>query len=117
MKTLPQTPLVLLLAYSLVLVVSGARATCPSDSAQLRRLLATLPSVSVNTASVPATSLYPKLPALFAFGDGDFDVGNVMLLGRDNSTGAYPYGSSFYNITGRESDGRIMPDFFGEYSC
>ncbi|GAQ78102.1 hypothetical protein KFL_000080060 [Klebsormidium nitens] len=114
MEKLSRCLLALLPAFSLLLVAPNIHASCPSESAQLRRLLVTSPSVAVNTASVPATSLYPKLPALFAFGDGDFDVGNVLLLGRDDSTGAYPYGLSFYNITGRESDGRIIPDFFAE---
>jgi hypothetical protein len=79
----------------------------------MRHLLQTRP-VSVRTSTKPANSLYPNTPALFAFGDGDYDVGNVLFMGRDLSTNAYPYGSSFYNITGRNSDGRIIPDFLGE---
>jgi hypothetical protein len=83
------------------------------DTRQMRQLLQTRP-VSVRTSTKPANSLYPNTPALFAFGDGDYDVGNVLFMGRDLSTDSYPYGSSFYNITGRNSDGRIIPDFFGE---
>lgn len=66
------------------------------------------------SASGPPYSLYPSVPALFSFGDGGQDVGNVLYLGHDNSTKHYPYGTSFYNLTGRISDGRVFADFFGE---
>ncbi|WCJ39320.1 GDSL lipase [Euphorbia peplus] len=55
--------------------------------------------------------------ALFIFGDSLFDVGNNNYLknpiGLANFT---PYGSTYFHYpSGRFSDGRLIPDFIGEY--
>jgi hypothetical protein len=86
----------------------------PRNLATLNIPGTTIPQVPIQSASGPPYSLYPNIPALFAFGDGGQDVGNVLYLGHDMSTAHYPFGKSFYNLTGRFSDGRVFSDFFGE---
>ncbi|GAQ78308.1 hypothetical protein KFL_000110050 [Klebsormidium nitens] len=115
-------PKVSIAALILVLVTSlfGPASTLPN-----RELLADVsfptgsaPSLlstnAFQSASGPPYSLYPSVPALFSFGDGGQDVGNVLYLGHDNSTKHYPFGTSFYNLTGRFSDGRVFADFFAQ---
>ncbi|XP_049387956.1 GDSL esterase/lipase 5-like [Solanum stenotomum] len=58
-------------------------------------------------------------PALFVFGDSIFDPGNNNYI---NTTATFqanylPYGESFFKYpTGRNSNGRLIPDFISEYA-
>ncbi|KAK4780972.1 hypothetical protein SAY87_017078 [Trapa incisa] len=55
---------------------------------------------------------------LFVFGDSLFDGGNGMIHNDANySIGHYPYGYTYFSsASGRVCDGRIVPDFIGEYA-
>jgi hypothetical protein len=63
--------------------------------------------------------LYPYMPALFAFGDSDFDAGNNLYLNLTayKATKYPPYGESYFGIRGRFCDGRLIPDFLGKQTC
>lgn len=56
--------------------------------------------------------------ALFVFGDSLFDVGNNNYINTtaDNQANYSPYGETFFKYpTGRFSDGRVIPDFIGNF--
>ncbi|TMW84503.1 hypothetical protein EJD97_025044 [Solanum chilense] len=57
--------------------------------------------------------------ALFMFGDSLFDAGNNNYINTTASFQAnyFPYGESFFKYpTGRNSNGRLIPDFIAEYA-
>nr|XP_004242242.1 GDSL esterase/lipase 5-like [Solanum lycopersicum] len=57
--------------------------------------------------------------ALFVFGDSLFDAGNNNYINTTASFQAnyFPYGESFFKYpTGRNSNGRLIPDFIAEYA-
>lgn len=56
---------------------------------------------------------------LFVFGDSLYDVGNNNYINTTTISQANfpPYGQTFFKFpTGRFSDGRVIPDFIGEYA-
>ena len=58
--------------------------------------------------------------ALFVFGDSIFDPGNNNYINTIASFQAnyFPYGESFFKYpTGRNSNGRLIPDFIGKFIC
>ncbi|KAF7843659.1 GDSL esterase/lipase 5 [Senna tora] len=58
-------------------------------------------------------------PALFVFGSSIFDIGNNNYINTTslNRANFWPYGETFFRYpTGRFSDGRLIPDFIGEYA-
>ena len=60
-----------------------------------------------------------KRLAFFIFGDSLFDPGNNNFINttEDFRANFTPYGESFFKTpTGRFSDGRLVPDFVGNYS-
>ncbi|KAK2970018.1 hypothetical protein RJ640_008358, partial [Escallonia rubra] len=64
------------------------------------------------------TDIVKHVP-LFIFGDSFLDTGNNNYINTSiNFRGNFwPYGESFFKYpTGRESDGRIIPDFIAEYA-
>ncbi|XP_015078865.1 GDSL esterase/lipase 2-like [Solanum pennellii] len=61
----------------------------------------------------------PHQTALFVFGDSIFDPGNNNYINTIASFQAnyFPYGESFFKYpTGRNSNGRLIPDFIAEYA-
>lgn len=53
--------------------------------------------------------------SLFIFGDSFFDSGNNNYINTTAKANYYPYGETFFKYpTGRFSDGRLLPDFFGK---
>lgn len=57
-----------------------------------------------------------QTPALFVFGDSVFDPGNNNYINTTTNfqENYLPYGESFFKYpTGRNSDGRLIPDFIG----
>ncbi|KAG5601755.1 hypothetical protein H5410_033125 [Solanum commersonii] len=61
----------------------------------------------------------PHQAALFVFGDSVFDPGNNNYVNTVASLQAnyFPYGESFFKYpTGRNSNGRLIPDFIAEYA-
>ncbi|ESQ48559.1 hypothetical protein EUTSA_v10022376mg [Eutrema salsugineum] len=64
-------------------------------------------------------SLLTKQAALFVFGDSVFDVGNNNYINtfRAAQANVWPYGQTTFKFpTGRNSDGRLIPDFIAEYA-
>ncbi|XP_019068481.2 GDSL lipase [Solanum lycopersicum] len=60
-----------------------------------------------------------QTPALFVFGDSVFDPGNNNYINTTTNfqENYLPYGESFFKYpTGRNSDGRLIPDFIAEYA-
>ncbi|ESQ48563.1 hypothetical protein EUTSA_v10020877mg [Eutrema salsugineum] len=56
--------------------------------------------------------------ALFAFGDSYYDAGNKVFLLKKNRNlpqNLWPYGKSIDYPDGKFSDGRIVPDFIGDF--
>lgn len=61
-------------------------------------------------------SLITNQSALFVFGDSVFDVGNNNYINtrRTAQANVWPYGQTTFKFpTGRNSDGRLIPDFIG----
>lgn len=53
---------------------------------------------------------------LFVFGDGLYDAGNKQFLSQNRVDASFPpYGITVGQATGRWSDGRIVPDYLGNY--
>ncbi|VVA97597.1 unnamed protein product [Arabis nemorensis] len=64
-------------------------------------------------------SLLTNQAALFVFGDSVFDVGNNNHINtfRAAQANVWPYGQTTFKFpTGRNSDGRLIPDFIAEYA-
>lgn len=63
-------------------------------------------------------SLPTNQAALFVFGDSVFDVGNNNYINTHRAAQAnvWPYGQTTFKFpTGRNSDGRLIPDFIGTF--
>ena len=61
-----------------------------------------------------------QTPALFVFSDSIFDPGNNNYINTTTNfqENYLPYGESFFKYpTGRNSDGRLIPDFIGIFIC
>lgn len=61
-------------------------------------------------------TLLTNQAALFVFGDSVFDVGNNNYINtfRTAQANIWPYGQTTFKFpTGRNSDGRLIPDFIG----
>lgn len=58
-----------------------------------------------------------SVPAVFFFGDSYGDTGNNDYIPTYSKANFPPYGRDFINHipTGRISNGKLMPDYFGEY--
>lgn len=71
--------------------------------------------ISINLISCEK-SLITNQAALFVFGDSVFDVGNNNYINTHRAAQAnvWPYGQTTFKFpTGRNSDGRLIPDFIG----
>ncbi|XP_074272900.1 GDSL esterase/lipase At5g03980-like [Silene latifolia] len=64
----------------------------------------------------PPTSFY-SIDYLFQFGDSISDTGNLVIESpvQAHNFGAYPYGMTMHNPTGRCSDGLLMIDQFAKF--
>lgn len=73
------------------------------------------PFPSLTAQSPVAESSFPRVPALFVFGDSSVDCGTNNFLGTLARADRLPYGRDFdtHQPTGRFSNGRIPVDFLG----
>lgn len=105
---------------------SGAQRTPQSDKRSLRQNVETDNPHGSSSRDVLKRSklgqnmgLFPYMPALFAFGDSDFDLGNTLYLNVTPYKAAMfpPYGESYKGsgtLWGRFCDGLLVPDYLGE---
>ena len=65
-----------------------------------------------------AEALTDSVPAVFFFGDSYGDTGNNDYIPTFSKANFAPYGRDFIDHipTGRVSNGKLMPDYFGEYA-
>lgn len=73
------------------------------------------PFPSLTAQSPVVESSFPRVPALFVFGDSSVDCGTNNFLGTLARADRLPYGRDFdtHQPTGRFSNGRIPVDFLG----
>jgi hypothetical protein len=83
--------------------------SCQHRSASLRIFLVSV--VLLLTAPAGRCHCYKRI---FSFGDSIIDTGN---FARSGPIMEYPFGMTyFHHPTGRISDGRVLVDFYGEYT-